>query len=74
MQVEKYLEYRKLGQYGDDKQKEITFRMPNAGGPHKGDVDRQPAEMVEKVRALKEGDKVLLCCYLCLFSCLRYRP
>lgn len=53
--VIKYLNYQKPGKYGDEKQEQVMIDMNPAHKPI-----LQGADIVEKINALKPGDKLVL--------------
>lgn len=53
--IVKYLDYRKPGKYGDEKQEQL---MVDVNPAHKPIL--QSADILKKISALKPGDKVVL--------------
>ena len=53
--VDEYVEYELKGKYGDEKQEDVLFNInPRA------EEDPQDPQIIEKIKALKPGDHVLL--------------
>lgn len=51
--IEKYEKYEKLGKYGDDKQEDFYWDLKKSS-----DSNKEHPEYIEKVKALKPGQKV----------------
>lgn len=51
--IDEYIKYEKLGKYGDDKQEEFLWDLKATS-----DANKLHPEYIEKVKALKPGQKV----------------